>query len=135
MDALFFWFFSIAMIVCGLSVILSRNAVASAICFAFTIFYMAALFVMLDAFFLAAVQILVTAGAVMVLFLFIIMLLDLTQMEHAPRPKLWMGFTLLVALGFLILVARTLGTMPQGFVTQSSLSTPGEIAATASGAE
>ena len=135
MEALFFWLFSAGMIVCALAVVLNRNAVASALCFTFTIVCMSGLFVMLSAFFLAAVQILVTAGAVMVLFLFIIMLLDLTQMEHAPRPKLWMGFTLLVALGFLILVARTLGTMPQGFVTQSSLSTPGEIAATASGAE
>ncbi len=82
MAAVFFWFFSIGMLVFGLSVILNRNPVASALCFAFTIVFMAALFVMLHAFFLAAVQILVTAGAVMVLFLFIIMLLDITAAEH-----------------------------------------------------
>ena len=86
MNALFFWFFSGGMILCALAVILNRNAVASALCFTFTIVFMAGLFVMLSAFFLAAVQILVTAGAVMVLFLFIIMLLDM-QGGQPWRPR------------------------------------------------
>jgi NADH-quinone oxidoreductase subunit J len=129
MNALFFWLFSGGMIVCALAVILNRNAVASALCFTFSIVFMAGLFVMLSAFFLAAVQILVTAGAVMVLFLFIIMLLDLSAMEHMPRQKIWMGCTLVLALGFLVLVAKTLAATPQGFVAQDSLPTPGQIAA------
>jgi NADH-quinone oxidoreductase subunit J len=127
MNALFFWLFSGGMIVCALAVILNRNAVASALCFTFAIVFMAGLFVMLSAFFLAAVQILVTAGAVMVLFLFIIMLLDLTAMEHMPRQKIWMGCTLILALGFLVLVAKVLQATPQGFVTQSSLRIPGRV--------
>jgi NADH-quinone oxidoreductase subunit J len=127
MNAFFFWLFSGGMIVCALAVILNRNAVASALCFTFAIVFMAGLFVMLSAFFLAAVQILVTAGAVMVLFLFIIMLLDLTAMEHMPRQKIWMGCTLLVALGFLFLVAKVLQATPQGFITESSLQTPGQV--------
>ena len=45
MNALFFWFFSAGMIVCALAVILNRNAVASALCFTFTIIFMAGLFV------------------------------------------------------------------------------------------
>lgn len=117
MYALFFWLFSVGMIVCGLSVILNRNAVASALSFAFTIVFMSGLFVMLSAFFLAAVQILVTAGAVMVLFLFIIMLLDITKMEHIPRQKIWMGFALVLALGFIYVVARTLNETPMGALT------------------
>jgi NADH-quinone oxidoreductase subunit J len=121
MNAFFFWLFSGGMIICALAVILNRNAVASALCFTFSIVFMAGLFVMLNAFFLAAVQILVTAGAVMVLFLFIIMLLDLSVMEHLPRPKLWMCCTLLLALGFLFVVARTLAATPAGAVAQSSL--------------
>jgi NADH-quinone oxidoreductase subunit J len=132
MDALFFWFFSIAMIVCGLAVILSRNAVASALCFMFTIAFMSGLFVMLDAYFLAAVQILVTAGAVMVLFLFIIMLLDLAAMEKIPRQKVWMGCSLVLALGFIYLTARTLNDTPGGFVTEKSLSAPAQPADLAS---
>jgi NADH-quinone oxidoreductase subunit J len=126
MNALFFWLFSGGMIVCALAVILNRNAVASALCFTFSIVFMAGLFVMLSAFFLAAVQILVTAGAVMVLFLFIIMLLDPSAMEHMPRQKIWMGCTLILALGFLLLVAKTLQATPQGFVTANSLKAPGQ---------
>ena len=125
MNALFFWLFSGGMIVCALAVILNRNAVASALCFTFAIVFLAGLFVMLSAFFLAAVQILVTAGAVMVLFLFIIMLLDLTAMEHMPRQKIWMGCTLVLALGFLLIVAKVLQATPLGFVTTNSLKTPG----------
>jgi NADH-quinone oxidoreductase subunit J len=112
MQALFFWLFSIGMIVCALAVVFNRNAVASALCFTFSICFMAGLFVMLNAFFLAAVQILVTAGAVMVLFLFIIMLLDLSAMENAPRHWTWMACSGVLALAFLALVGKTLATLP-----------------------
>ena len=112
MQALFFWLFSIGMILCALAVIFNRNAVASALCFTFTICFMAGLFVMLSAYFLAAVQILVTAGAVMVLFLFIIMLLDVTALEHAPRHWAWMACSTVLALAFLGLVGKTLATLP-----------------------
>ncbi len=124
METFFFWLFSIGMILFGLGVILNRNAVASALCFAFTIVFMSALFVMLSAFFLAAVQILVTAGAVMVLFLFIIMLLDLTAMEHVPRQKVWMGCALVLGLGFIYIVARTLYATPGGSITADSTPLP-----------
>lgn len=60
----------------------SRNPVTSAMFLVLTIASMAGLFVLLHAFFLAAVQILVYAGAVMVLFLFVIMLLDLKEEER-----------------------------------------------------
>src|SRR6202789_1131600 len=98
MDAFFFWLFSAGMIGFGLAVILNRNPVASALSFAFSIVFMAGLFVQLSAFFLAAVQILVTAGAVMVLFLFIIMLLNLDAMEHAPRHWIWIACSGVLAL-------------------------------------
>ena len=60
----------------------SRNPVTSAMFLVLTIVSLAGLFVLLHAFFLAAVQILVYAGAVMVLFLFVIMLLDLKTEER-----------------------------------------------------
>src|SRR5271154_1572114 len=116
MNALFFWLFSGGMIICALAVVLNRNAVASALCFTFAIVFMAGLFVMLSAFFLAAVQNLVTARAGMVRFLFIIMLLDLPAMEPAPRHKIWMGCTLVLALGFLLIVAKVLAATPLGYV-------------------
>jgi NADH-quinone oxidoreductase subunit J len=123
MDAFFFWLFAAGMIGFSLAVVLGRNPVASALCFATSMVFMAALFVMLNAFFLAAVQILVTAGAVMVLFLFIIMLLDVTAVSHLPRQKAWMGVTLLLALGFVYLLARTLDSNPRGTVLTASLPT------------
>ena len=128
MDVLFFWIFSIGMIGFGLAVILNRNPVASALCFASSIVFMSGLFVLLSAFFLAAVQILVTAGAVMVLFLFIIMLLNPEVMEHMPRPRVRMVLALLLGLGFVFLVGRTLRDMPNGRAEISSIAAVGSPA-------
>src|SRR5271157_727701 len=60
----------------------SLNPVTSAMFLVLTMVALAGLFVLLQAFFLAAVQVLVYAGAVMVLFLFVIMLLDLKAEER-----------------------------------------------------
>ena len=79
-DALFYIFAALALI-CGVMIIVSRNPVNSAMFLVLTIAFLAGLFVLLEAFFLAAIQILVYAGAVMVLFLFVIMLLDLKAEE------------------------------------------------------
>jgi NADH-quinone oxidoreductase subunit J len=72
-----FWIFAALAVLCGVMVLLSRNPVNSAMFLVLAIASLAGLFVLLHAFFLAAIQILVYAGAVMVLFLFVIMLLDL----------------------------------------------------------
>lgn len=80
-----FYVFAIATLVFGALVVanpFSRNPVTSAMFLVLTIISMAGLFVLLHAFFLAAVQVLVYAGAVMVLFLFVIMLLDLKEEER-----------------------------------------------------
>ena len=117
MDAFFFWLFSLGMIVGGLAVVLNRNPVASLMCFVVSIACMSGLFILLSAFFLATIELLVTAGAVMVLFLFVIMLLDVTAAEKIPRQKTWMACSLVLCLGFLLNVARTLDATPQGAVT------------------
>ena len=80
MHDLFFYIFAALTLFCGFLVVanpFSRNPITSAMFLVLTIVCLAGLFVLLQAFFLAAVQILVYAGAVMVLFLFVIMLLDL----------------------------------------------------------
>jgi NADH-quinone oxidoreductase subunit J len=79
---LFFYLFAALTLLCGLAVLLNRNPVNSAMFLVLTIVSLAGLFVLLHAFFLAAVQILVYAGAVMVLFLFVIMLLDLKEEQR-----------------------------------------------------
>ena len=88
-----FYVFAALTLGCGVLVIVnpfSRNPVTSAMFLVLTIISMAGLFVLLHAFFLAAVQILVYAGAVIVLFLFVIMLLDLK--EEARRRIKFYGF-------------------------------------------
>jgi NADH-quinone oxidoreductase subunit J len=72
-----FWTFSAIMLFFGLMVVVHRNPVASALSLVVCFFGLAALYISLDAFFIGVIQILVYAGAVMVVFLFIIMLLDL----------------------------------------------------------
>lgn len=76
-----FYVFSAIMVLFGVGVVVSRNPVSSALCLVMSFVGLAALFIQLDAFFIGIIQILVYAGAVMVLFLFIIMLLDLKAEE------------------------------------------------------
>src|ERR1700685_3613773 len=85
MQSVFFYLFAFLTLLCGLLVIanpFTRNPVTSAMFLVLTIVSMAGLFIQLHAFFLAAVQILVYAGAVIVLFVFVIMLLDLKEEEQ-----------------------------------------------------
>ena len=65
------------MFVFGAAVVINRNPIASALSLVICFMGLSALFMSLDAFFIGIIQVLVYAGAVMVLFLFIIMLLDL----------------------------------------------------------
>ncbi len=114
MEALFFWIFAVGMIGGALAVVLNRNPVAAALSLAVTFLFLAALFVTLEAFFLAMVQIIVYAGAVMVLFLFIIMLLDIK--EEARRPVPWgkVAFVAVIALVFSGFFHRVLSSLPHG---------------------
>ncbi len=77
-DVLFYIFAAITL-VSALLMVLSPNAVNGAMCMIVSFVGTAALFVLLEAYFLAVLQVLVYAGAVMVLFLFIIMLLDVDK--------------------------------------------------------
>jgi NADH-quinone oxidoreductase subunit J len=113
-DALFY-IFAFLTLVFGFLVVLnpfSRNPVTSAMFLVMTIASLAALFVLLQAFFLAAVQVLVYAGAVMVLFLFVIMLLDL-KVEEKRQIKTLGLVAGLVAVGVIVTVFfKTLLTLP-----------------------
>jgi NADH-quinone oxidoreductase subunit J len=99
-DALFYIFAGLTLL-CGLLVIVnpfSRNPVTSAMFLVLTIISMSGLFVLLHAFFLAAVQIIVYAGAVLVLFVFVIMLLDLKE-EQRRKIKLFGIVAGIIAVG------------------------------------
>lgn len=113
-----FYAFSLLTLLCGVMVITNRNPVTSAMFLVLTIVCMAGLFVLLRAFFLAAVQILVYAGAVMVLFLFVIMLLDLKEETRRRIRKVRAvtgGLAVLAVVGIIINViwsAAPAGTTP-----------------------
>jgi len=105
-DILFYLFAALTLL-CGVLVVanpFSRNPVTSAMFLVLTIISMAGLFVLLHAFFLAAVQIIVYAGAVIVLFLFVIMLLDLKE-EQRRKIKLFGLVAGLVSVGAIITIA------------------------------
>jgi NADH-quinone oxidoreductase subunit J len=81
-ESVFFWVFSIAALVAGLLTIMARNAVHSALFLISSLVSIAALFILLGAEFIAGVQILVYVGGVMVLFLFVIMLVNVSEEER-----------------------------------------------------
>ena len=108
METLLFYLFAGAAVGCGFLVVanpFSRNPVTSAMCLVLTMISLAGIFVLLHAYFLAAVQILVYAGAVMVLFLFVIMLLDLKEEEqrHAGWIRRGLAWGGAVAFGALLM--------------------------------
>jgi len=112
--------FAIAAVICvtgALGVVLARNPVHSALMLVMTLFGVAVLFVEENAQFLAAVQVIVYAGAIVVLFLFVIMLLGVDQKEAIERDPLPAQRPVAICLGILglaevILLAR--GRWPSG---------------------
>jgi len=114
MSPILFWLFAIIMLLCGIGVIANRNPVASALSLVGCLLCLAALFVSLDAFFIGVIEVLVYAGAVMVLFLFIIMLLDLRAEERRKiNLPAWVGGGL-VALAFVAQICAVLKRFPLG---------------------
>src|SRR5437763_7486729 len=83
--AIFFFFAAVAVIFAAM-VVLHRNPVVGALSLVASFFALAVMYVLLEAPFLAALQVIVYAGAIMVLFLFVIMLLNLQHQED-PRTR------------------------------------------------
>ena len=105
-DILFYVFAALTLL-CAVLVVanpFSRSPVTSAMFLVLTIISMAGLFVLLRAFFVAAVQIIVYAGAVIVLFLFVIMLLDLKE-EQRRKIKIFGFAGGLVSVGAIVTIA------------------------------
>jgi len=126
-DALFYLFAGLSLL-CGLMVVanpFSRNPVTSAMFLVLTIASLAGLFVLLEAFFLAAVQIVVYAGAVIVLFLFVIMLLDLKE-ESRRHFKV-------VTVGVAAVAVGSVAYVFYGAIAHSGLDLPGALAPTLKG--
>jgi NADH-quinone oxidoreductase subunit J len=133
LQAVLFYTFAIIAALAGIVVITRRNAIASAVALVVCFFFLSGIYVMLDAHFVAVIQVLVYAGAIMVLFIFVIMLLNMReegvgQLGHvgaravgglAVAGVVWTG--LLVALDALRPV--TFGPAGEGFGTIESVGT------------
>lgn len=114
MPSFLFYIFSAIMLGFGILVVILRNPVSSALSLAMSFLGLAALFVSLGAFFIGIIQVLVYAGAVMVLFLFIIMLLDIKEEQRRKLnlPAVLGGTILVIA--FTLQLASVLAKFPSG---------------------
>ncbi len=114
MTSTFFWIFGGIAMGSALLCITRKNPIASALWLVVTLFSIAAMFVLLDAQFLAALQVLVYAGAIMVLFLFVIMLLNLGRPGPSDiKGPLGLGVAVLLGAALLFLLQpMTRSTLP-----------------------
>jgi NADH-quinone oxidoreductase subunit J len=103
-STVFFWIMAVLAIGSALMVVLSRNPVRSALFLVVTFLAVAVFYITLSAQFLAAVQIMVYAGAIMVLFLFVIMLLNLSAPD-ALKERGTIQRPIALALGALFITA------------------------------
>ncbi len=116
-EVLFFVFAAVAL-GGSLGVVVSRSPVSSLLFIVATLASTAGIFVLLEAHFLAAIQIMVYAGAIMVLFLFVIMLLNLGHDHRGDiRGRVAMIFGFAVTGGMGGLLARQLGSGSAGLET------------------
>lgn len=109
----FFYVFSALAIGSALGVVTQKNPVGSLLFMVATLASVAGIFVLFEAHFLAAIQVMVYAGAIMVLFLFVIMLLNLGH-DYQQDVRNWIGQLLAFAVvgGAVALVVRTVRIQP-----------------------
>jgi NADH-quinone oxidoreductase subunit J len=116
MHKLIFLYFAAVIIISAVLMITRRNPIHSVMFMLLLFFHIAGVFVLLNAEFLAAVQLIVYAGAILILYLFVVMLLSVdreTQAVRANRFWPWLaGFGLVIAAEIALLVLR--GSFPAG---------------------
>jgi NADH-quinone oxidoreductase subunit J len=112
-----FFVLAVATVASGLGVILFKNAVHSALSLILTLLFLALFYLQLGAMFIAVVQVLIYAGAIMVLFLFVVTMLasEETGDVRAPDRRIWqrgiaaaLGFVLVGALSYLLITNTTI---------------------------
>ncbi|MEI7705143.1 MAG: NADH-quinone oxidoreductase subunit J [Deltaproteobacteria bacterium] len=108
-ETVLFWIFAVPLIASAAGVVAARNPVHAAMSLVSAFFWLAGIYVLLTAHLLAFVQVIVYAGAIMVLFLFVVMLLSLTDAElglEKLSALKWVG--VVGAAGMLVLVVSAL---------------------------
>ncbi|MDD2271195.1 MAG: NADH-quinone oxidoreductase subunit J [Desulfuromonadaceae bacterium] len=117
METIFFLIITLVAIISAILVVTCKNPINSALSLIMTFFCLATYYVMLDAPFMAAVQVMVYAGAIMVLMVFTIMLLNIrvdASKKHSHKLIIGsiMGFFTLLDLGYVIVKSRA--ALPTG---------------------
>jgi NADH-quinone oxidoreductase subunit J len=102
MELILFSFLAIIAVISALTTILQRNPVHSAVALIICFLSLAGLFLLLNAQFIAAIQVIIYAGSIMVLFLFVIMLFDLRKEELEKRRKLSLRFSAMILMVILL---------------------------------
>lgn len=117
-EAITFGIFAIVAVAGAVAMLGAKNPVYSAVGLLSTMFSLAIMYILLDAHFVAVVQVIIYAGAVMTLFLFVIMLIGVDRPEaYGPRPTSQRIMTYVVA-GVLFVAIVLAGS--QAWVTGSS---------------
>jgi len=98
-----FWFLSVLALVSAILVVVSKNPVHSVLWLILVFFAISGHYILLNAQFLAIVNLIVYAGAIMVLFLFVFMLMNLNA-DTEPQKNKWLKIAGVVAAGSLLLV-------------------------------
>ncbi len=117
MSGILFYLFSALALASAVMVVIRKNPISSALFLVLAFFSLAGIYVLMDAFFLAAVQVAVYAGAIMVLFLFVIMMLNLSPEEMPAfmnRKIKWAAAGLAVALSAALLALDFSRRLPAG---------------------
>ncbi len=109
---LLFYAFALCAIIAAIGVVIMRNPVSSAMCMAICFGFVAAIFFGLGAEFLGIIQITVYAGAVLVLVLFIVMMLDIKSEEKATTSLPKFILCALVAASFAVIVGKVAYSLP-----------------------
>ena len=130
METILFYGLAAIMVVSSLMVILRKNPVHSALFLVLTFLCLAGLYLLLNAQFIAAIQVIVYAGAIMVLFIFVIMLLNL-ESEVASKSghglqKFWaMVISIVLAISFISIMTVKVFTGEKGIFSPETVNTAG----------
>jgi len=122
MIEILFFFFAALAIGAAINVLVQKNVLYGALSLILMLTAVSALFILLRADFLAVIQVIVYAGAIMVLFVFVIMLLNLPVDEDGPDRLRWLKFLgIPLGLFFLFLVVATLSNVEGGAAAQARI--------------
>ena len=128
--ATLFYFIGFLAVISALFVVLNRNPVYSAVMLVFCFFSLAALYVLLEAYFVAVLEIIVYAGAIMVLFLFVIMLINVgNEMKTSKYLQKAIALPFFLVSLFLLNIFLLILWRSEGLHQTDTISTVGSIAA------